>query len=189
MKHPLAVDLNLAVTLRFLATGNSYSLRVSKSAISRFVPNVCQTIIDTYEPDVLTCPRTPDAWKLVAEGFARRWNYYNCGGAVDGKHVAIKKPKHAGSLYYNYKNFYSIILMAVAYSSYRFLYVEVGAGGAGDGGTWFKCSLHDAMDKKRVGFPEDSKLLNDDTPIPFHLVGDDAFALDDDVELTPVAGF
>lgn len=180
----------MAVTLRFLATGNSYSLRVSKSAISRFVPKVCQTIIDTYEPDVLTCPRTPDAWKLVAEGFARRWNYYNCGGAVDGKHVAIKKPKHAGSLYYNYKNFHSIILMAVAYSSYRFLYVEVGAeGGTGDGGTWFKCSLHDAMDKKRVGFPEDSKLLNDDTPIPFHLVGDDAFALDDDVELTPVAGF
>ena len=104
--------------------------------------------------------------------------YYNYRGAVDGKHVAIKKPKNAGSLYYNYKNFHSIILMAVADSSYRFLYVDVSAeGGVGDGGTWFKCSLHDAIDEKRVGFPEDSKLPNDDTPIPFHLVGDDAFAL------------
>ena len=77
MRHPLAVDLKLAVTLWFLATGNSYatlqySFRVSKSAISRFVPKVCEAIIDTYKPDILTCPRTPDAWKLVAEGFARR---------------------------------------------------------------------------------------------------------------------
>lgn len=68
--------------------------------------------------------------------------------------------------------------MAVTDSSYRFLYMDIGAEeGAGDGGTWFKCSLHDAINEKRVGFPEDSELPNDDTPIPFHLVGDDTFAL------------
>lgn len=106
------------------------------------------------------------------------WNYHNCGGALDGKHVAIKKPKNAGSLYYNYKNFHSIVLMAVAHSRYKFLYVDVGAeGGAGDRGTWAKCSLHDAIEQNRVGFPEDSTLPNDDTPIPFYIVADDAFAL------------
>lgn len=53
MRHPLAVSLKLAVTIRWLATGNSYaslqySSRVSKNAISRFVLKVCQAINDTY---------------------------------------------------------------------------------------------------------------------------------------------
>ena len=180
---PLAVGLKLAVTLRFLATGNTYtslqySFRVSKSAISRFVPEVCQAIIDTYKNETLVCPTTPEDWNKVASDFARKWNYYNCGGALDGKHVAIQKPKHGGSLFYNYKKFHSIVLMALADANYKFLYVDVGAeGSAGDGGTWYKCTLHDAIERNRDGFPEDRPLPNDDTPIPFHIIGDDAFAL------------
>ena len=183
MRHPLPVGLKLAVTLRFLATGNTYtslqySFRVSKSAISRFVPRVCQAIIDAYKNETLICPTTAEEWNKIASEFAKKWNYYNCGGALDGKHVAIQKPKQGGSLYFNYKKFHSIVLMAVADANYKFLYVDVGAeGSAGDGGTWYKCTLHEAIENNRVGFPEDSPLPHDDTPIPFHLVGDDAFAL------------
>ena len=183
MRHPLPVGLKLAVTLRFLATGNSYtslqySFRVSKSAICRFMPQVCQAIIDAYKDQVLRCPKTPEEWKKVAEGFSKKWNYHNCVGALDGKHVPLKKPKNAGSLFYNYKKFHIIILMALADASYKFLYVDVGAeGGAGDAGTWFRCGLNSAIEDNRVGFPEDRPLPNDDTPIPFHIVGDDAFAL------------
>ena len=70
MRHPLSVGLKLAVTLRFLATGDSfsslqYSFRVSKSAISRFLPIVCQAIIDLYKDEVMKCPRTPEDWKKV----------------------------------------------------------------------------------------------------------------------------
>lgn len=183
MREPLSVGLKLAVTLRFLASGDSYtslqySFRVSKTAICRFVPKVCQAIIDIYKPEVLKCPRTPEEWNQVAEGFSKRWNYHKCGGGLDGKHVRVKKPWHAGSLFFNYKKFHSIVLMAVADANYKFLYVDVGAeGSAGDGGTWFKCTLHDAIAQKRVGFPEHSFLPSDDTPIPFHIVADDAFAL------------
>lgn len=183
MREPLSVGLKLAVTLRHLASGDSYtslqySFRVSKTAICRFVPKVCQAIIDIYKPEVLKCPRTPEEWNQVAEGYSKRWNYHKCGGALDGKHVRLQKPSHAGSLFFNYKKFHSLVLMALADASYKFLYVDVGAeGSAGDGGTWFKCTLHDAIAEKRVGFPEDSFLPNDDTPIPFHIVADDAFAL------------
>ncbi|XP_068235614.1 uncharacterized protein [Palaemon carinicauda] len=57
--------------------------------------------------------------------------------------------------------------MAVADAKYKFLYIPVGAeGGAGDEGTWSKFNL-----------PEDSTLPNNDTPIAFHIIADDAFAL------------
>ncbi|XP_064081894.1 uncharacterized protein LOC135198255 [Macrobrachium nipponense] len=118
MQPAQEVGLKLAVTLRHLASGNDYtslqySFRVSKSSICRIIPLVCQTNIDTYKTEVMKCPKTPEEWNDVAKRFASKWNYFSCVGAVDGKHVAIKKPKGGGSLYFNYKKFYSIILMAL----------------------------------------------------------------------------
>ncbi|XP_068235626.1 putative nuclease HARBI1 [Palaemon carinicauda] len=123
-------------------TGNSYpslqySFRVEASTICKFIPEVCKAIIAVYKVEVLSCPKTNEEWKKVAARFSSRWNYHNCLGAVNGKHIAMKKPPNVGSYYYNYKCFHSIVLMVVADVTYKFLYVDVGAeGGASDGGTW-----------------------------------------------------
>ena len=76
LRKALPVGLKLAVTLRFLATGNSYtslgfSFRTSKSAISLFVPVVCQALIDAYQPEVMRCPTTPEEWNEVARHFSK----------------------------------------------------------------------------------------------------------------------
>ena len=184
LRKALPVGLKLAVTLRFLSTGNTYSslgfsFRTSTSAISRFVPLVCDALYEAYSPEFLKCPKTPEEWKEVANEFRRKWNYHHCCGALDGKHVPIKKPDHQGTLYYNYKKFHSIILMALADAKYRFLYVDVGAeGGAGDAGTWIKSTLCRGIEKEKVGFPTtDLHLPHDNQDIPYHIIGDDAFAL------------
>ena len=183
LRNAQEVGLKLAVTLRHLASGTDYtslqySFRISKSSISKFVPLVCQAIIETYISEVMKSPKTPEEWNEVAKGFASRWNYFNCLGALDGKHVAIKKPKNGGSLYFNYKRFHSIVLMALCDAKYKFLFVDVGAeGGAGDSGVWQKCNLARAMYDNRAGIPIDQNLPHDDQPIPFHIVADDAFAL------------
>ncbi|XP_064098670.1 uncharacterized protein LOC135209830 [Macrobrachium nipponense] len=70
MRLAQEVGLKLAVTLRHLA--------------------ICQAIIDTYKPEVMKCPMTPEEWNDVAKQFASKWNYFNCVGALDGKHVVIK---------------------------------------------------------------------------------------------------
>ncbi|XP_055954830.1 uncharacterized protein LOC130010792 [Patella vulgata] len=68
--------------------------------------------------------------------------------------------------------------MAVTDATYKFLYVDVGAeGGASDGGTWSNCSVLDAVEENRAGVPQPEPLPNDDQPVPYHFVGDDAFAL------------
>ena len=184
MRSPLPVSLKLACTLRFLATGCtytdlSYAFRVSISAISRFLPQVCKAIIRTYKQEVLKLPSTPEEWKQVANQFSVRWNYENCIGAVDGKHIPIRKPVGGGSTYFNYKKFHSIILMAVADANYKFLYANIGAPGSdGDAGTWNRSSLFRLLRDNRAGLPEPEPLPNDDEPVPYHLVGDDAFGLE-----------
>ena len=182
-RDSLPVGLKLAVTLRHMASGDnyaslSYSFRVSKSAISNFIPEVCRAIYDVYQPEYLKVPQTPEEWKTVAEGFSQKWNYHNCLGALDGKHIGMKKPDQGGSVYYNYKKFNSIILMGLVDANYKFLYVDVGAeGSAGNAGTWDRCGMNHAIAAGEAGIPDATPIPNDDKPIPYHIIGDDAFPM------------
>ena len=41
-------------------------------------------------------------------------------GALDGKHIAMDCPKGSGTQDYNYKGFYSLVLLAVCDAKYNF---------------------------------------------------------------------
>ena len=103
-RKALEPGLRIAITLRYLATGNSYKslmygFRVAHNTISNIIPEVCEAIIAEYAEDVISCPTTPEEWREVAQLFETRW-----------KHVSIRCPPKGGSLYYNYKGFHSIVL-------------------------------------------------------------------------------
>lgn len=53
-----------------------------------------------------------EMWLKIANDFKHKWHYLNCLGAIDGKHVSIRKPIKSGSEYYYYKQYFSIVLMA-----------------------------------------------------------------------------
>lgn len=103
-----------------------YAFRVSNNAISGIVSETCKVLYEVFADEYMPLPTTHDEWREIAEGFSKRWNWHNCVGAIDGKHIAIKKPAHSGTMYYNYKGFFSMVLMAVVDSSYKFIYVHVG---------------------------------------------------------------
>ena len=71
------------------------------------------------------CPTDPEDWKKV-EKFGTRWNVPYSVGTTDGKHIAMKKPKKYGINYYNYKGFFSLVLLALVDAEYKFLWVNVG---------------------------------------------------------------
>ncbi|KAK3889997.1 hypothetical protein Pcinc_006046 [Petrolisthes cinctipes] len=133
VQDPIGVAERLGITLRYLASGMSQKdvaryFCVGQSTVCNIIQEVCQAIWDALGPEFLPRP-TPDHWKRVAEEFNIRWNFPNCLGAIDGKHIQIQKPALSGSTYFNYKRTFSTVLMAVADASYKFLYVDLGAYG------------------------------------------------------------
>nr|XP_039249583.1 protein ANTAGONIST OF LIKE HETEROCHROMATIN PROTEIN 1-like isoform X3 [Styela clava]XP_039249584.1 protein ANTAGONIST OF LIKE HETEROCHROMATIN PROTEIN 1-like isoform X3 [Styela clava] len=139
-RRPISAAERLAVTLRFLATGDSYrtianSYRLGISTVSLIVPDTCRAIWDTLQPMVMQCPSTQAAWTTIGNDFEARWQFPNCLGAIDGKHVIIQAPNNSGSMFFNYKKTHSIVLMAVVDANYKFVAVDVGGyGRSSDGG-------------------------------------------------------
>ena len=59
--------------------------------------------------------------------------YPPCCGEIDGNHIAMKKPKKSDSDYYNYKGFFSLMVLALVDAEYRFPWVNVGSNGSSSG--------------------------------------------------------
>ena len=60
------------------------------------------------------------------------WQFPSCFGAIDGCHLPIKCPpggQESAKEYHNFKNFYSIVLMAIVGSDYQFLWASCGIPG------------------------------------------------------------
>ena len=92
--------------------------------------------------------------------------------------MLIQKPANSGSLYFDYKGNFSIILMALVDSDYKFLYIDVGTNGRGsDAGIWSRCSLSAALESNAINLPLSELIPNSSIESPYVIVGDDAFPL------------
>jgi hypothetical protein len=88
-----------------VSVGIASSYRVGTSIVAGIIPKTCDAIWSALHPLYLLSPAKQD-WLLIASEFETRWNFPNCVGAVDGKHVGIKSPANYGSIF-------SIVLLAV----------------------------------------------------------------------------
>lgn len=184
----------------------TFLFRVPHNTISGIIPQVCKAIYDTLCVDYLKVfkstkcdiksffccdsyntpiicslpkvPNTAEEWIRIANDFNSKWHFPNCIGALDGKHITIRCPKNSGSLNFNYKHTFSIVLMALADANYKFTYIDVGCKGrVSDGGVYSRCSLYQAIETNSLNIPPPRRLPGSDTKTPFVILADDAFAL------------
>lgn len=147
------------------------------STIREIVEEVCHIIWKVLSPIYMPKP-TKDDWKQISKEYKELWNFPNCLGSLDGKHINIRCPIKGGSAYYNYKGSNSIVLLALVDAHYRFIIIDVGSYGRNsDGNVFAKSILGNAFENKKLDVPEDTPLEDNGEPMPYVIVADEAFAL------------
>lgn len=86
-RKPLSPALKLAITLRYIAAGDSYhslmyGFRMAHNTISKLIPEVCEAIIAEFSEELVPVPTTPEEWNKIFDDFSSRWNFHHCLGAL-----------------------------------------------------------------------------------------------------------
>lgn len=170
------------ISARYLAAGDlqislSFSYRISPAAVNGIIMSTCKELWKVLAPVVMALP-TKEDWLKIAQDFDNMWHFPNCIGALDGKHVVIQAPNNSGSLFFNYKGTFSIVLMALVDANYKFIMVDVGGyGKASDGGVFGRSAMGAKFEAQELDIPEPRPLQQHGEPLPFVVVGDEAFPL------------
>ncbi|XP_049769195.1 uncharacterized protein LOC126106842 [Schistocerca cancellata] len=183
MREAITPSRKLVVTLRFLATGESFkslafSHRIAQPTISKVVVDVCTAICNTLKDQYLKAPATEEEWEKIAKEFDELWQFPNCIGAMDGKHIAFAQPRTAGSAYFSYKKFHSIVLLAIVDARYRFSLIDIGCNArVCDGGVYASSLISNALQENWLKIPQQKSLPGTNIEVPCVVLADDAFHL------------
>lgn len=151
---------------------------IGESTAYNVIKETCAVLIEVLAPIYLQ-PPTQEEWIDICNGYLKDWNFPNCVGAVDGKHFWIQAPPNSGSLYYNYKKTFSIVLMAACDHNYKFILVDVGSYGSNnDAGIFSRSEFGKALLNETLNLPRGvAKLPESEIEAPCFFVEDEAFQL------------
>ncbi|XP_050676737.1 uncharacterized protein LOC126973475 isoform X1 [Leptidea sinapis] len=193
-RNCISAEERLVITLRYLASGCSfkqlhYNFRVGMSTISKIIKETCSVIWSVLSAEYLKLPNTEEEWRAIAEAFKTKANFPHCLGALDGKHIRITKPINSGSMFFNYKDYFSFILFAIVDSEYRFIYVSIGSYGKEcDSSILKQSNFWKKLNDGTLNIPRPTPLHeNMQEEIPYVFVGDEAFTLSQNL-LRPYGG-
>lgn len=121
---------------------------------------------------------TRDDFLRMAANAKERWNFPNAIAAIDGKHIQIKAPSNSGTMYYNYLNYFSVVLQGIADADCKFIFIDVGGyGKQSDAGTFAESKTFQFLEDFEKNLPKPCPFEGSDGPMPFVFVGDDAYPL------------
>ena len=123
---------------------------------------------------------TEQHWRDIEKQFANRWNFPNCVGALDGKHILVTKPFNSNSQFHNYKGTFSMCLMALCDANYKFTFVDIGQYGSNaDEGVFQRSVFGSRFLRRELGIPPPKQLENAAQlgMLPHCIIADEAFPL------------
>ena len=96
MRKALSPGLKIAMTVRYLASGDKYpslmySFRVARNTICLLIPKVCEAIVEEYIDEVLQCPANPEEWNKVEEVLRKKKEYSSCCRGYRRKNLLLSE--------------------------------------------------------------------------------------------------
>ena len=127
----------------------------------------------------MTPPGSKEEWLEISKKFEEVGNMLHVIGCIDGKHIKVGCPKLSGMLYYNYKGFFSIVLMALSDANYCFTLYDLGQYGSNnDSGIFANPEMSKMFEENQLNDPPDCILSEDDEhSLPYFLLGDEVSPL------------
>ena len=138
-EDPISPECRLGLCLYRLGRGDYFytfaeMIGLGRSTVSTVVGEVTEAIVTCMWKECITThmPVTEEDFKNKILDMEELWQFPFSWGAVDGCHIPIKcPPGGAESMkeYHNFKNVYSVVLMAIVDAKYRFVWGSCGFPG------------------------------------------------------------
>ena len=93
---PILSDERLAVTLRYMGTGDlsqslSHQFRISLNEVSYIIKGCCEAMVQQVVLVFVRNAAYKQDWLEISKLFEKRWNYPHALEAIDGKHNTVRK--------------------------------------------------------------------------------------------------
>lgn len=172
-RKAISVEKRVAISLHMLkSTSDAGTVAdlygVGASTVPYILKEFCRAVTENMYKDTIKLPKNRQECENMKKGYLESWNFPGVFGAIDGSHIPILAPRDDPEDYYNYKGFYSLILLALCDYKYMFTYADIGSSGRNaDGGVFGNSSLFQKG--------ESNSLFDDD--LDMHIIGDSAFPI------------
>ena len=149
------------------------------STAHAIVTEVCQAMVENLWQECVMehMAQSEKEFEEKMQDMNNIWQFPFCWAAIDGCHIPIKCPPggaEASKEYHNFKNFYSIVLMAMVDSRYRFIWGSCGCPGNSHDSIIFQSTNLWENIKEHGCIPDIGRKVGDMT-VPPLIIGDSAF--------------
>ena len=138
-EEPISPECRLAICLYRLGRGD-YLYTIAEmaglgvSTVCTIVNEVSQAIVECMWEECVSSfmPKTDEDFIEKMSDTKELWQFPYSWASIDGCHIPIKCPpggQEANKEYHNFKNFYSVVLMAMVDAKYRFVWGSCGFPG------------------------------------------------------------
>ncbi|XP_039969586.1 uncharacterized protein LOC126765085 [Bactrocera neohumeralis] len=128
----LCIPLQKRVAIALYALGSSAEYRtvaslfgVGRTTVGEIVVDFCKAVCTNLSDCINSYPPSTEEVERNVQGFAHL-GFPQCFGAIDGCHIEVQPKKEDAIDYYNYKGWYSVVLLASCDYRSKFTYIHVG---------------------------------------------------------------
>ena len=116
---------------------------LAEPTVCHIVVEVCKAIVEELWSEVVDrhFPKSDEDFKERLLDIDAEWQFPYAFAGTDGSHLPIKCPnggQEAMKQHYNFKNLYSVVLLALVDAKYRFIWASLGVLGNTHDSTYFQ---------------------------------------------------